>query len=720
MQCKSSGWRKHARNATRFVYRLAMPAFAVLLMTGTARAISSAGPSVAVPQLSAAPHLNGIIDPSWNGGAKVELKYDYPYRRPATEPTTVYVAQYGQALYFAWDVHQREPLTVGQTTNGGGVFNDDHVAMALYPQGAQGFMYIFRSNVNGARDQSSSENSAYAPQWESAGHKTPYGYQVTERIPLDVIRANGSRSWRAQFVRVVSTSGSRDVWSTDPAMQADIDVNYIGTLNGLQMAKGSLRPPTRVQVYGLGELASPSAGGSTSRMGADFSLPITPTSSFLATLHPDYSNVEIDQQSIAPQEFPRLYQEVRPFFTQLGQQFNARFNCWNCVMTLYTPSIPAFSQGYAIEGTQGPMTFGAFDAIGPDRIDDAQTATYMQSDRDHQGMFSLQQVSVDTPDVHDVSDTVVGGYSFSHNHMMLFANAGTDRGTYVTDASKGGYQEAGLDLSDQTTSLLLDYQHVGSQFAPVDGYVYHPGITGVSAYLSKTYNYSPKSGLQQLSLGAEFDRYHDESGLPNQSDQWLNVQLRTRSLLGLNVNTGSSYLRVADGEMLPFTANALEVTYRASTATPSSVTYNSGAYYHGFLGSWYSSTAIRLERRLILSLEADSTHYVPQTAYGPGTSWNEIAANELLERVSLDWQISHADSLDLGVRRIAGIFAPTGFGYVPTAGTPPIDAMNLTAAFHFLALRNEFYVVYGNPNELSTEHALFLKWIRYIGAGKGT
>jgi hypothetical protein len=49
-----------------------------------------------------------------------------------------------------------------------------------------------------------------------------------------------------------------------------------------------------------------------------------------------------------------------------------------------------------------------------------------------------------------------------------------------------------------------------------------------------------------------------------------------------------------------------------------------------------------------------------------------------------------------------------------------VDAGNVTLAFHFLMEQNEFYVVYGNANALSTEPALFLKWIRYIGAQKGT
>lgn len=706
----------------RFAHRVAMLTVAVALsLSGTVvAATSGGGPSITVPQLTVAPHVSGIIDASWDGAARFNLGYDYIYRRAASELTTVYIAQSGQALYIAWDVHQRAPQTIEQHTDGGGVYNDDHVGIAFYPQGTQGFVYIFRSNPLGAHDQFSSENSAYAPQWESAGHKTPYGYQLTMRIPLDVIRSGGSGSWHAQFTRKIVATNQDSIWTYDQAMQGDIDVNYAGTISGIDVGKAALRPPARLQVYGLGEIGSPSAGGSTSRIGADLSVPIAPTASFVATLHPDYSNVEIDQQSIAPQEFPRYYQEVRPFFTQIGSQFNYHFGCFNCPTTLYTPSIPAFGQGYAVEGTQGASTFAAFDAIGPQRTDDAQTVSFLQSNRDHQALFSVQRTNVETQSAQDVASTVATGWSFGHNHTFVYANAGTDRGTFVTDPKEGRYEEYGVGVADQTTNVWLDYQHVGSQFQPLDGYVSHPGITGLVASAGKTYNYSPKSYIQQIAISAYVDQYHDNAGRINQSDQNIYASLRTRSLLGLILGTGSSYLMVRDGEMLPFSQNSAALTYRANTATASSIMYAHGAYYHGFLGSLYGTTAIRVAKGLILSLEGDSTHYVPNAGFALGTHWDEATANELLERVSLDWQFSRRASMVVGARRIVGLFAPTGFGYAPTALSPPLNVTNVTAAFHFLALRNEFYVVYGDPSQLSTQHALFLKWIRYVGAPKGT
>ena len=136
------------------------------------------------------------------------------------------------------------------------------------------------------------------------------------------------------------------------------------------------RPKPRLQVYGLGEVTTAANGGNTSRVGADFSLPITPTASLVGTLHPDYSNVEVDQQTIAPSAFARQYAEVRPFFTQSASYFNQHYSCSNCPSTLYTPSIPTFGQGYALEGTQGHVQFAAFDALGDGRSDNAQTLNY--------------------------------------------------------------------------------------------------------------------------------------------------------------------------------------------------------------------------------------------------------------------------------------------------------------------------------------------------------
>lgn len=219
----------------------------------TAAADASA---IAVPVLAHPPDIAGAVDASWTPAARAALESDYTYRRPAEEPTAVYVAQDGAALDIAFVVAQHEPLTARQISNGSAVMSDDYVGVYLFPQGTRGFSYGFFANPRGARYQFSSENSAYAPQWEAVARETATGYVVTMRIPLDVIRAGGSTSWQAQFVRATVASGGLAVWRFVPSASSDTDPVYVGTLKDVGAQPGgkaasSGRTKPRLQLYGL-------------------------------------------------------------------------------------------------------------------------------------------------------------------------------------------------------------------------------------------------------------------------------------------------------------------------------------------------------------------------------------------------------------------------------------------------------------------------------------
>jgi hypothetical protein len=152
--------------------------------------------------------------------------------------------------------------------------------------------------------------------------------------------------------------------------------------------------------------------------------------------------------------------------------------------------------------------------------------------------------------------------------------------------------------------------------------------------------------------------------------------------------------------------------YKYNTATPSSVAYTGGPYYHGSLDSWTYLTTVPLSPKIKLTLETDRSSYF--TTY-PG----EVSGTQWLERASLDFQINREAQFDIGPRRIFG--APLPVSYAPPIFTP-VNAGNLSAAFHYLSRsgRSEFYLVYGDPNSLATTPALYLKYILYLGAPKGT
>ena len=697
----------------------------VLVCAGTA--LAAGEPALKVPA-AAAPSLNGDVDATWGKAASASLPTDYTYRRAAAEPTTVRIMQDGSALYVAFTVTQSEPITANQHTNGSSVESDDYVGVYLDPQGQGGYQYGFFANPIGTRYQTSSENSAYAPQWIATAKSTATGYAVTMRIPLNVIRSGGSRDWKAQFVRFTVATNGLDVWAYSPSASTATSPAFLGTISGIGDAppgskQAVARNAPRVQAYALGEATSRANGGNTSRVGADFSLPLTPTASFVGTLHPDYSNVESDQQTIAPTAFARQYAEVRPFFTQLASFFNTHNACDNCPSTLYTPSIPVFAQGYGLEGTQGHTNFAAFDALGEDRTDQAQTVNYQYTDAKESFGAQFQRVNVAAYGINDNTVSYDTSYTDQRSHLLVYTNNATETGTFVTDPSLGSYHDYGAGYATALTTILAGWQRVGAQFAPLDGYTAQSDILGYQIYASQTINFAPTFWLHDVVLSDYHARYNNHFDQLSQTDEFPQINFDFRDLMTLHLFVAPAGVRTYDGEFLPFNENGFYLGYKVNTNTPSYVQYNAGPYFHGHLIAWIYLTTLPVARRIHVTLETDEDKYL--TAY-PG----EFTTDQWLERAALDWQPSNDLQFDIGTRRIIGgnlpnSFEPLTYANAACTGNPYlpgcfVNAGNVSIAAHFLAARNEFYLVYGNANELSTEPALFFKWIRYVGAEKGT
>jgi hypothetical protein len=686
--------------------------------------------TVEVPTLQPQPNMDGDVDASWRKASRVPVNFDYTFLRTDAS-NQAYVAQDSTGLDFAFVVHQSALPTANNHTNGAGVLNDDHVGVMLWPQGPTGFSYAFYVNRLGARFQTSSENSAYAPQWKAAAREDAGGYTVTMHIPFQIMRGISAREWRVQLETTTISDSSVHVWEYVPGQSMSADRVFAGVLSNVRASSKSIaiRPKPRVQIYALGQQTSAGNGGSTSRIGADISLPVTPTSSLVATFHPDYSNVEVDQQTISPSAFPRQYAEIRPFFTQIGSFFNTVFTCVNCAQTLYTPAIPTFAQGYGYEGRQGPFSFAAFDAMQQSRADSAENVTYtVDNSRLHYSTM-LQRVTVAMPGFADNVTSVSGGVANQHTHFSIGVNAASDSGTDITDPESAQWRDLSIGYGSKSTTAVLDYQSVGSQFQPADGYVQQNDTAGYFGLFQKTFEFSNRSRVQGISVEGALGRYHNHLGQTNDTLGIAQIRVDLRNQLSLTVSGQAQGIQTFDGRFLPFNQNSIALVYRGQSSTPSSLSYASGSYYDGRLESWSYLSTLPVARALNLMVEVDRNSYYSQTA-PPLLS----QAEQWLERASIDWQISRDASFDIGARRIIGRNFPNA--YAPTDpsitnqnpigtlnGFYPFDyvnASNVSVAFHFLAAKNEFYVVYGDPNNLTTNPSLFFKWIRYIGAEKGT
>jgi hypothetical protein len=532
---------------------------------------------------------------------------------------------------------------------------------------------------------------------------TPSGYEVTMRIPFDAMRGDGRTSWRVQFVRFEQKSGALFEWAHRPAQQDHNDVAYAGYLTDMQAAVASTRTKPRLAVYSLASLASAIAGGTTSRAGADWAVPVTPTASFIGTVHPDYSNVDLDQQTISPTAFARFFQEVRPFFTQ-GSNFYNPFDCVGCpgVQELYTPNIPTPRTGYAYEGTHGTMHFGAFDAIGDGRTDTAQSMTITTPDRTR--YLEFQRVSADLPGLHDDVDTFGTEYT-NHKNVFGYLTYGQDRGSNVLDPSQGNREDAGAGFYGPKWFVGGALREIGAYYSPVDGIVQHPGIAGYNFNFDKWFNYAPTNAVNSFEYYGWINRYHGPTGGLDQTDQNITVDFTTRNNVFVAVNSGAAYVRFGSGPFMPVTQNGPLLGYKMHTSTPTEISYNAGHFGDGYLSSWIRQSTLALGPRGTISFEGDNTDYAANSG---------VRMQQWLEKATVSFQMGHDTSLALGVRRIIGIAPPLGSLPVFT------NASNVSFAYHRRMSHDELYVVYGDPNNLATTPSFIVKLVHYFGADKGT
>ena len=674
-------------------------------------AVSSQTFSVDPAATTSAPAIDGNADaPIWKTGTHLTLGWDMRHEQSAKDATDVYLLDDAHNLYVAFIAKQPSNIVATQHTDEVGFDTDDEVQIDLWPGGVNGFQYLFTSTPLGTHYSHSSENTTYAPKWSSAGHLTASGYEVTMRIPLNAMRGDGRKTWRVQFVRFEQRAGSTYLWSHAAAQTGNNDVNFSGFLTNMQTAVASTRTKTRVAVYSLASLASAASGGSSMRAGVDWAVPVTPTASFIGTVHPDYSNVDLDQQTIQPTAFARFFQEVRPFFAQGANFYNA-YHCLFCpgIQELYTPAIPTPRSGYAFEGTQGPANFGAFDAIGAGRTDSAAALSAWNNPRT--SYFDMQRVSADAApgvlsatSVHDDVSTFNTLFGNNRDRYVYFTY-GQDRGTDVLDPDQANREEAGAAWYTPHSFVSGALRSVGTFYAPVDGIVQHPGIAGYNVNIDRWFDYAPTNAINRFEYFGYIDRYQGPTGGFDQTDQDFQVTVNTRNLMEYAANIGAAYVRFGNGTFQPVNLNGPLIGYNMRSSTPTEINYNQGRFGPGFIRSWQRTTGFDLGHLGAITFEGDDTDYTPDSG---------VKLVQWLEKASLSLQSSRDTSFAIGVRRIIGIAPPLG-GF-PTY----INAANVSFAYHRQLSHDELYLVYGDPNNLATTHAYTIKFVHYFGAEKGT
>jgi len=739
-------------------------AFLAFVATANASAFAAVGRNNAFSAVTidrAPPStLDFTVDP-WTKATPVGDFTTLTTRTPARRfPTTARVLFDKDNVYVGVHSVQRGvPTTATQTTNNVGFGLDDFVGVGIDTTG-NGQTYYFETTPAGVRYQQSAESSKFNPVWLAYARARGGDWDALLVIPLNVLRTQNAavQRWRFNFVRHIAAVNENQTWAYDSLMSdaggnggfpALTDARYWPALDGVTIASRTNRPKPRAEIYGLGSvgrdrdryqqgtgLFEPQG---TRHIGIDANVPLTGTIAFVGALAPDFSNVEIDQQTISPQEFRRGLTEYRPFFSQGAAFFQPiSLNGINAPPNrlFYTPGIGPFDRGAKIEGTYGLQSIGLLNVAGAGFNDTAIGFKHSLGDR----TFSY---SFDAVSAHHVAgnataypfsandfayDAMVGGRNL-HNGFVYTLDYGAERGSVPGTSPRLAYKsENFLDVHKQNYEIFTEYRDIGPKWNPIDGFTNVADIRGPGMFVDLSGNPPATSPLKRAELFVFADRLVDRSGAAHQTDFNLNVDLVFKNLLHLSGGPLLGALRLYDngaslvgydngyrnGVTLPFNQSGFTVGYKDGTPTPYDfstswgpfATFNSdGTIRPTYLRQYSLSTSRPLGTKYSLGFEYDGT----LEDFPAATAAQRLRDGQQLRRISFGEAFGDESNLSISLRSISG---NGGFA---------VPGLNLAGSFHRrFKNASEIFLNYGTPAANSTLQRFIAKYVLRLGSGAGT
>ena len=757
-------------------------AVALLAFNGVAGAAVTTDTVVPAVATTEAPPADPADPPaSWSAG-KIPVPggfFDLTTRGAAPHATSVWMVYDAHNLYVAFRCEQKgTPIVASQTTNDVGFGLDDFVGVGIDTSGVGTESYFFEATPRGVRYQQANENTRYRPLWRSMGSINGTTWSSILIVPLNSMRIHSGspQTWRINFIRNVAATGEHYTWAYNGIM-ADgpvgngwptfIDTRYWASWSGIEISKEmlrGLRPKPRAEVYGLSSSGNDrnifqQANGlfapqQVRNVGIDVSVPLTSTINFVGTVNPDFSNVEIDQQTIAPQEFRRSLLEYRPFFAQGASYINADAIGINNNLVFYSPGVGAFNRGLKVEGTFGKQSFGVLNFNGYDQEtnntfhDTAYGYKHALQNRSflywadgviaHHSIFGDDTTNEFGVAGRNLKTGFVWGLDSAQEHGSWLST----ETALITGAAlpiNHAYNNVSfVDVHKQNYEWNVTYEDIAPYYNPIAGFTANSDIRGPSFY---TWGAGATPYVKNYQLNFFADRFIDRSGAVHQADFSLGLNATLKdglsiNGLGPNVSELRSYATVnpttigatCNSAGLPrsyytgyptyycgrndtFNLMVLPFGYRDGTPTPVDASVQFGRFGYGMLGPadngndyvhlYTLSTSRPIGRFLSLGLEYDGT---VERGIESG-----LLDSQWLRRISIGAQLGQDENFTVSLRAING---NGGFA---------VPGSNFAAGYHIrFRNRDELFANFGTPAANYTLNRFIIKYLFRFGGDAGT
>lgn len=441
-------------------------------------------------------------------------------------------------------------IVAQEAKHDGSIGGDDSISVSVVSQANSRRAYVFTVNAAGAKaDYIASSGGDSAPQWnglwEGSATRTSEGYVVEVAIPFATLGIDGDGETSTPISLNVERQVGRE--RAERLSLADINTNlpcvecqYIPVLLTARKSKEHAAPMLRLQPYliasnsrRLSALTGQTlASSEESDAGLDATWNITSRDVVVATINPDFSQVELDSiQFQINKRFVRTLPERRVFFTNESGVFSTS------LPLLYTRSLVDPRSGVQYVRRRDNYEFGSMwveDAVTSFILPSEETSSTVSLGRSSTNFATRwnhrfgQAIRVGTLATHRGSDgyrndlaSIDGTWSISDKHQLDSQLAFSETcdtpgspGPIARVCSTGSAGKLGHSYGGERWYTLADYTWFSDGFRADLGRVNQVGVSDVFATAGYQAPVAWPLSVQRFKASGSYARQEsDESGL---------------------------------------------------------------------------------------------------------------------------------------------------------------------------------------------------------------
>lgn len=495
--------------------------------------------------------VDGRLDePFWAEAQVASGFVDARTHRPAELQTTTRIAYTDTYLYVAVECFddRMDEIRASERRQDRPFSGDDWIELHFDPGHSHRAKYAFFSNPLGTRADANEGpsgvfNYGWSAEWDLAADLRPDRWVLEFRIPFSIMnyQRRDGQTWGVNVTRQVRRTDALSFLSFNATDY--YKPRYFGHLTGLDLAATKFQRDWEVTPYVSTRVDFNGDTDTLVRAGLDASVRLTPAIRSSWALHPDFGQVEADEDTIELRDTERFLPEKRLFFREGDELMRMTHRLY------YSRRFTDITAAAQASGQGDGFSFNALNIHG--------NLAHRGGHRGNSTMLRLLQ---------DVGERSSIGYYLANSELKAgHARAlGLDATFFLTDAWKLNLQAAGTDerLSDAAGRRIKDrtdhlghvalnydhypwrfstgYQEISRDFNPLLGFI--PRRNAFGPFVSAEYGLNgQRTWFKRFVVNPRFNYFETDRGRVSLRDYRLDVTLRLANDLALGAGQDFDY-----------------------------------------------------------------------------------------------------------------------------------------------------------------------------------